>query len=414
MTHRPLSETATKTMLLSEIVSIAIDSFRASKVRFALTALGMVIGTASLIIVVTIALTGKQYVMGQIQGIGANLIWAYYEGGSNASVSTGARDDLTVEDLRAVQQEVPGIQAASPMTELHDRISVGGGKERDILVLGVSPQYSTVRNLDILAGRFFDEEDAMARAHVAVVTQPFAQRVFGGQEAAKDKEIKINGLPFVIIGTFRERVETFGQSEIADDTILLPYSVSRYFIGSDAVKQLFFSVSDAGDVPRATELVQRVLQSRHKPQSVYRVENLTQLIQVAGRAANALTLMLLAISLLVLVVSGVGIMNIMLANVRTRIREIGIRKAIGATRREIRLQFLSEAVLISLAGGIVGTVLGLALPFSVRFLTNWRIPISGLSAIIAIAVATLVGVIFGTLPATRAAQLDPVEALHYE
>jgi putative ABC transport system permease protein len=414
MTHRPLSETATKTMLLSEIVSIAIDSFRASKVRFALTALGMVIGTASLIIVVTIALTGKQYVMGQIQGIGANLIWAYYEGGSNASVSTGARDDLTVDDMRAVQQEVAGIQAASPMTELHDRISVGGGKERDILVLGVSPQYSTVRNLDILAGRFFDDEDAMARAHVALVTQQFAQRVFGGQEAAKDKEIKINGLPFVIIGTFREKVETFGQSEIADDTILIPYSVSRYFIGTDAVKQIFFSVSDAGDVPRATELVKRVLQSRHKPQSVYRVENLTQLIQVAGRAANALTLMLLAISLLVLIVSGVGIMNIMLASVRTRIREIGIRKAIGATRREIRLQFLTEAILISLAGGIVGTVLGLALPFSARFLTNWRIPISGLSAIIAIAVATLVGVIFGTVPATRAAQLDPVEALHYE
>jgi putative ABC transport system permease protein len=414
MTHRPLSETATKTMLLSEIVSIAIDSFRTSKVRFALTALGMVIGTASLIIVVTIALTGKQYVMGQIQGIGANLIWAYYEGGSNASVSTSARDDLTVDDMRAVQQEVPGIQAASPMTELHDRISVGGGKERDILVLGVSPQYSTVRNLDILAGRFFDEEDAMARAHVALVTQQFAQRVFGGQEAAKDKEIKINGLPFVIIGTFREKVETFGQSEIADDTILIPYSVSRYFIGTDAVKQIFFSVSDAGDVPRATELIKRVLQSRHKPQSVYRVENLTQLIQVAGRAANALTLMLLAISLLVLIVSGVGIMNIMLASVRTRIREIGIRKAIGATRREIRLQFLTEAILISLAGGIVGTVLGLALPFSARFLTNWRIPISGLSAIIAIAVATLVGVIFGTVPATRAAQLDPVEALHYE
>jgi putative ABC transport system permease protein len=238
--------------------------------------------------------------------------------------------------------------------------------------------------------------------------------VFGGQEAAKDKEIKINGLPFVIIGTFREKVETFGQSEIADDTILIPYSVSRYFIGTDAVKQIFFSVSDAGDVPRATELVKRVLQSRHKPQSVYRVENLTQLIQVAGRAANALTLMLLAISLLVLIVSGVGIMNIMLASVRTRIREIGIRKAIGATRREIRLQFLTEAILISLAGGIVGTVLGLALPFSARFLTNWRIPISGLSAIIAIAVATLVGVIFGTVPATRAAQLDPVEALHYE
>ena len=161
-------------------------------------------------------------------------------------------------------------------------------------------------------------------------------------------------------------------------------------------------------------MIRHVLQSRHRPESVYRVDNLTQLIQVASKAANGLTIMLLAISLLVLIVSGVGIMNIMLANVRTRIREIGIRKAIGATRREIKLQFLTEAVLISLAGGIVGTVLGLALPFSVRFLTEYRIPISGLSAIIAITVATLVGVIFGTVPATRAAQLDPVEALHYE
>jgi putative ABC transport system permease protein len=415
MTGRPLVETATKTMLFSEIVSIAIDSFRTSKVRFVLTAFGIVMGTAVLIWVVTAGLTGKQYIMGQIQGIGANLIYAYYEGGSNASVSTGSSNDyLTVEDMRAAQQEVPGIQAASPMVEIHDRIGVGGGRERDILVLGVSPQYSSVRNLQILAGRFFDDEDSMSRAHAAVVTQQFAQRVYGSQSAAVDQNIKINGLPFVIIGTFRERVETFGQSEISGDTVLIPYNVARYFTGNDAVKQLFFSVSDAGDVPRATEMIRQVLQSRHRPTSVYRVENLAQLLQVAARVANAVTLMLLAIALMVLLVSGVGIMNIMLANVRTRIREIGIRKAIGATRREIRLQFLTEAVLISLAGGIVGTILGLALPFSVRFLTEYRIPISGLSAIIAIVVAVLVGVIFGTLPATRAAQLDPVEALHYE
>lgn len=415
MAARPLAETTRTTMLFSEILSIAVDSFRVSKVRFALTALGMVIGTASLIVVVTIGLTGKQYVMNQIQGIGANLIYADYEAGGNASVNTaGGTDYLTIDDMRAVQQEVPGIQAASPMLELHDRISVGGGKERDILVLGVSPQYSTVRNLQILAGRFFDDEDSMSRAKVAVVTQQFAQRTFGSQQAAVGSNLKILGLPFVVIGTFRERVETFGQSEIATDTILIPYSVGRYFSGNETVKQLFFSVSDAGDVPRATEMIQQILQSRHKPESVYRVQNLTQLLQVASRTANALTLVLLAVALIVLIVGGVGIMNIMLANVRTRIREIGVRKAIGATRREIELQFLTEAVLISLVGGIIGTLLGLTVPFSVRFFTEYRIPISGLSAIIAIAVALIVGVVFGTVPAKRAAQLDPVEALHYE
>jgi putative ABC transport system permease protein len=418
MTGRPLVETARNTMLFSEIVTLALDSFRTSKWRFALTALGMVIGTASLIVVVTIGLTGKQYVMNQIQGIGANLIYAYYEGGGNNAVGSGTRDDLTIDDMKAVQQEVPGIQAASPMLETHDRIAIGGGQERDILVLGVSPQYSTVRNLDVLAGRFFDDPDYMSRAPAAVVTQQFAQRIYGSQDAAVGQEVKIKNRPFTITGTFRERVETFGQSEIAGYTILIPYSTAQGFAETGAqkntVKQIFFSVGDAGDVPRATEMIKQVLQSRHRPASVYRVENLTQLLQVAARAANGLTLMLLGISLLVLIVSGVGIMNIMLANVRTRIREIGIRKAIGATSREIRLQFLTEAVLISLAGGIVGTILGLALPFSVRFLTEYRIPISGLSAIIAIVVAVLVGVIFGTLPATRAAQLDPVEALHYE
>jgi putative ABC transport system permease protein len=414
MNRHPLANTARRTMLFSEIVSIAVDSFRTSKVRFALTALGMVIGTACVILVVTIGLTGKQYVMNQIQAIGANLIYAYYEGASNTTGGNNGTDYLTIEDMHAVEQQVAGIRAASPMLELHDRIGVGGGKERDILVLGVAPQYAAVRNLEILAGRYYDEEDSMSRAKVAVVTQQFAQRLYGGQDKALGRDIKIRSLPFVIIGTFRERVETFGQSEIAGDTILIPYSVGRYFTGTDAVKQVFFSVSDAGDVPQATELIRRVLQSRHRPESVYRVENLAALLQVAGKTANAITLVLLGAALLVLAVSGVGIMNIMLANVRTRIREIGIRKAIGATNREIRLQFLTEAVLISLAGGVLGTLIGLAIPFSVRFFSEYRVPISGLSAIIALATACLVGVVFGTLPATRAAQLDPVEALHYE
>ena len=402
-------------MLFSEIVSIAIDSFRSSKVRFMLTALGMVIGTMSLILVVTIALTGKQYIMNQIQGIGANLIYAYYEGGSNVSVSTGVSNDyLTVDDMRAVRQEVPGIEAASPMIELHDRIVGGGGRERDTLILGVAPDYATVRNLEVVTGRFFDSEDSRSHAPVAVVTQNFARKVYGSDEEAKGAEVKIYRVPFTIIGVFRERVETFGQSEVADDTILITFTKGHSLKGEQPVKQIFFSVSDAGDVPMATAMIQKVIQSRHRPESVYRVQNLTQLLNVASKTANALTVVLLLIALVTLVVGGIGIMNIMLANVRTRIREIGIRKAIGATNREIKLQFLTEAVLMSLTGGIVGTILGLAIPFSARFLTEYRIPISGLSVIIAIFVASLVGVIFGTVPATRAAQMDPVEALHYE
>src|SRR5262249_34712996 len=172
-------ESATKTMLFSEIAKLAVDSFRSSKVRFVLTALGIVIGTASLILVVTIGLTGKQYVMNQIQAIGANFIYAYYEGGSNVSRGSPTTSDyVTEEDMRAVQREVPGVRAASPMIELHERIPVGGGRERDTLILAVDPDYAIIRNLDILAGRFLDSEDSMSRAHVAAVTQIFARQVY--------------------------------------------------------------------------------------------------------------------------------------------------------------------------------------------------------------------------------------------
>ncbi len=408
------AQTAKAERVLNEIVRMAIDSFRDHKVRFVLTALGMVIGTASLILVVTVGLTGKTYVLNQIQAIGANLIYAYYEGGSNASVSTIPGDFLTVEDMHAVERQVPGIVAASPMVEIHERIPVGGGMERDVLVLGVDPEYQQVRNLEVLAGRFFDGQDAMARSKVVCITEKLARRLYGGQDVAVGQTIKLSGLPFTVVGTFRERVETFGQSEVAEDTIVLPYTVSRYFTGTDAVKQIFFSVASAGDVPRATQEINDVIRSRHRPESVYHVENLTQLLAVASRTASALTLVLLGIAMITLLVSGVGIMNIMLATVTARTREIGIRKAVGATRRDIRFQFLAEAVFISVCGGLVGTLIGLALPFSVRFFTSFRIPISGLSAIIAILVSSLVGIVFGTVPAALAAKQDPVVSLHYE
>jgi putative ABC transport system permease protein len=209
-------------------------------------------------------------------------------------------------------------------------------------------------------------------------------------------------------------VNTFGESEVTTNTLVIPYSVSRYFMETPTVKLIYFSVADSSMVEPVTEEVKKVIQSRHRAESVYNVTNLTQLVKVAEKAADALTLMLLGVALIVLLVSGIGIMNIMLATVSARIREIGIRKALGATNREIQFQFLSEAILISLGGGLLGVIIGLAIPYSVRFLTEYRIPISGLSAIVAIVVSSLVGVLFGTVPATRAAKLDPVESLRYE
>jgi putative ABC transport system permease protein len=412
-TSSPVTTPRRLTAGLSEILNFAFDAFCSNKLQFTLTALAMAVGTASVIMVATIGLTGKQYILRQLQSIGTNMIYADYQGGGQRIDSTP--DPMTVDDVLAVREQVPSVVAASPTVALGDRISVGGGKQRDILILGVDPDYLRVRNLVLLAGRFFDSADSAGRNKVGLITQPLALKLYGTPQDSVGRVIKLSGgLPFTIIGVFRESVDTFGQSDIGEDTMLMPFTVSRFFTLTGEVRQIYFSVASTQDVVPATAAIKRVLQSRHRAESVYSVENLSHLLEVAARIADALTMVGMLVAFVTLLVSGIGIMNIMLATVTSRIREIGIRKAIGATNREIRVQFLAEAVLISFVGGIAGIVAGLAIPYSVRFLTDYRIPISGLSAIIAIIVSSLVGIIFGTVPASRASQLDPVESLRYE
>lgn len=214
-------------LAVRESLRFAYDTYLTNKVRFTLTALGMVIGTASLVLVVTIGLTGKQYILDQIQGIGANLIYANYAGGGQR-ITAVALDELTVDDLAAVREQVPSVVAASPFVSLNDRISVGNGKEQDILILGVYPEYSQVRNLVLLAGRFFDAQDSQGRNKVGVITEKLAVKLFGTPANAVGQVIKLNGLPFTVIGVFKERVETFGQSEVEENTMAIPYLVSRF------------------------------------------------------------------------------------------------------------------------------------------------------------------------------------------
>jgi len=406
---------ARQTMVFSEILKLALDSFRASKTRFALTALGMVIGTASVILVVTIGLTGQHYILEELQKIETNSVEVEYAGsGATAAERFRYNDFLTINDERAVVRQLPDVMYASPVLEMHDPISFGGGVVKDTLVLGVSPQYRFIRNLLVPDGRFFDETDDAAHLKCAVVSEAFAIERYGSIEQAVGQTFEISGLPFTIIGVFRESVDDFGESEIADQTILIPYTVARYFTGTNSVKQIYFSMRTMDEVPDAAKQIIHIIDSRHRPGSVYKPQTMKALLSTAATIADYLTAVLVLVAAVTLAVGGVGIMNIMLANVRARVREIGIRKALGATRREIKLQFLAEAVIISLTGGVVGTLLGLAVPLSVRFFTNYDLPISASSVVIALGAATLVGVIFGTAPATRAAQMDPVEALKYE
>jgi putative ABC transport system permease protein len=406
---------ARSTMMFSEVVRLAVDSFRASKTRFLLTMLGMVIGSASIILVATLGSTGKQYALDQLNSIGPNKIELQYGGGTvSGPDNTTTPDYMTLDDLHAVLEQVPGVVASSPMLEFHDNVSLGGGITKQTTLLGVSPQYRIVRNLLVVSGRFFDDQDDLAHEKVAVIVQPFAEELYGTANAAVGKTISVKGIPFVIIGVFREAFPTYGQSEISDHTMLVPYPVLRYFTGTNSLKEIFFTMRDASMVVPASERILAIVRSRHYAGSVYNAAILTDLLTSMAKIADMLTVVLTLGAGITLVVSGVGIMNSMLANVQSRIKEIGIRKALGATSREIRLQFLTEAVFLSLSGGLIGTALGLALPLTLGLLTPFKIPISWWSPVFALGTSVLVGVLFGTLPANRAARLDPVQTLKYE
>jgi len=406
---------ARSTMMFSEVVRLAVDSFRASKTRFLLTMLGMVIGSASIILVATLGLTGKQFALEQLNSIGPNKIELQYSGGTiSGPDNTSTPDYMTLDDMNAVVDQVPGIIASSPMLEFHDNVSIGDGITKATMLLGVSPQYKIVRNLIMVSGRFFDDQDTLAHEKVAVIVKPFAIELYGSTSAAVGKTISVKGIPFVIIGVFREAIDTYGQSEISEHTMLIPYPVARYFTGTSALKEIFFTMRDASMVIPAKDHILDIVRSRHYANSVYHAETLTDILTSMAKIADMLTIVLTLGSGITLIVSGVGIMNSMLANVQSRLKEIGIRKALGATAREIRLQFLTEAVFLSLSGGMIGTLLGLAIPISVGLLTPFKIPVSLWSAVIALATSVLVGVLFGTLPANRAARLDPVQTLKYE
>ncbi len=406
---------ARSTMMFSEVVRLAVDSFRASKTRFMLTMLGMVIGSASVILVATLGSTGKQYALDQLNSMGPNKIELQYGGGTvSGPDNTSTPDYMTLDDLNAVKDQVAGIVASSPMLEFHDNVSIGGGVTKATTLLGISPQYRIVRNLVVVAGRFFDDQDDAAHEKVAVIVEPFAQELYGSSHAAVGRTISVKGIPFVIIGVFKEAFNTYGQSEISDHTMLVPYPVLRYFTGTNTLKEIFFTMRDSSMVVPAKDRILEIIRSRHYAGSVYNAQLLTEILSNAAKIADMLTIVLTLGAGITLIVSGVGIMNSMLANVQSRIKEIGIRKALGATSREIRMQFLTEAVFLSLSGGVIGTLLGLAIPLTLGLLTPFKIPISPWSAVAALTTSVMVGVLFGTLPANRAARLDPVQTLKYE
>ncbi len=406
-------------MNIGEAINFSLQALSANRLRTSLTTLGMIIGNASVILVVTVSLASRNLILNQIRGIGSNLINASSDAGSENSAKVQG-DYIKMADVQALRDTLGSrIVAATAITTTHDDIVVNG-KVRQVTVDGVDQYYPTVRNLVILAGREFDPSDITLREHVAMLTQKLAVRVFGSQQAAIGQTMRIHQLKFTVVGTFREKTSTFGTSEILDETILIPISIVKDFLPYDRVDSVWVEVRNASDVPAVRQQVDQILRSRHRPGAMYDVQDLTAILDTANQIANVLTIVLIVVSAIALLISGIGIMNIMLVTVTERTREIGLRMAVGASRKEVLLQFLIESVLISFIGGTIGIFLGLALPISVSILSvslftkHVDVPISPISVIVAFVVSLSVGVGFGLLPARRASQLNPTEALRYE
>jgi putative ABC transport system permease protein len=400
-------------MFVGEAVRFSFEALRANPVRSLLTGLGMVIGTASVILVVTISLTSRDYVLEQVEGVGSNIIFAYYAS-AGAGVPVAENDFIKVADVEAVRQQLSGeIAAATSVMSNFDRMLIAG-KQQDVKVLGTDESYQSVRNIVVSSGRFLDQGDISQHEKVALLTDKLAERMYGSANNAVSQVIKLFGLEFTVIGTFHEKVETFGQSEVERDTILIPVTVLRYFTPVERIDPMYAQVRSSRDVELAAQHLLELLESRHRSGARYHVETLTAILNAAKNISQILSAVLILVSAITLVVSGIGIMNIMLVTVTERTREIGVRLAIGASQQDILLQFLTEAVMVSLAGGGLGILAGIAIPLSVRLFTGINIPISPIAVVMAFGVSCMVGLLFGMLPARRAARLNPTEALRYE
>ena len=398
-------------MFRFETFVVACNALRANKLRAFLTMLGVVIGSACIVLVVTVALTGKRYIIAQIESVGSNLVYAEYVRSPNTAMALSY--EINRGDMEAVRG-IPQVVEVGGTREMRQAVVVGG-VERPISFVGVTEGFQAIRQLVILRGRFFDADDMRSRSKVCLLTKELADRVFPYEDPV-GKNIHVSELSFTVIGVFKERVATFGLSEIQRESVIIPFSLMRYYTGEDVVRVLYAQAREPEDVASVTRQVEQILRSRHPPGAVYDVQNLSSILAAAKRISTALTVVLLVIAFIALLISGVGIMNIMLVTVTERTREIGIRRAIGAPRREILYQLLIESFLISGAGAVAGILIGVSMPVLIQPLLpgNLRVPVSWLSVVVAFLVSSLTGIFFGYLPANKAAKLQPTESLRYE
>ena len=407
-------------MNLLMIIRVAFRALVRNKMRAALTMLGIIIGVSAVIAMVSIGQGAQASVQAQIQSIGTNLLFVSAGAQNTGGVRTGAGDTgtntLTAEDLDAIRREVPSVSMVTPTVNARSQL-VFGNMNWNTSVQGVNEQYPDVRKWTIQSGEFFSDTDVRTAARVIVIGQTIADNLFSGMDPV-GQTVRVMNLPFRVVGVMARKGQD-QQGRDQDDVSFAPFTtVQKKILGSPRLQIAYVSAVSQDATYTAQQQITELLRQRHKltpnEPNDFTVRNMTDVAEAANETNNTMTILLACIAGVSLLVGGIGIMNIMLVSVTERTREIGIRMAIGARSSAVRSQFLIESIVLSLTGGFLGIVLGIAISLLIPAFLGWPTLISTIAIMGSVIFSAAVGIFFGYYPARKAAALDPIEALRYE
>ena len=405
-------------MLFTELLKMAGLSLIANKLRTFLTMLGIIIGVCSVIAMVSVGQGVKKNVVDSISRLGSNMLIVMSGSSNRGGIRGGAGSvqTLTFDDAEAIKDKIKNVNFVSPTVQTSSQV-VYGHENWSTTITGVVPEYVSIQSLTMQSGIFFSEHDVDVRNRVAVIGTTVATNLFGTVNPV-GKKIRIGNAPYTVIGLVASKGQSTGGQD-QDDVVLIPLTTAQErLLGITYVRSINVQVSTSDKMDEVQENIEKLLRQRHRirtgSEDDFNVRNLTSLMETMSETTTMITLLLGSIAGISLIVGGIGIMNIMMVSVTERTREIGIRKAIGATYNSIMLQFLIESTMISILGGIIGIIFGIGLAQGISKFGGFTTVISSLSIIASFGFSLFVGIFFGMLPARKAARLDPIDALRYE
>jgi putative ABC transport system permease protein len=407
-------------MRLKDLLTETFLSLTANKVRSFLTILGIVVGITSVIVMVGIGQGTKASITSSISSMGANLLTVSPGGQSSRRVGgagPGANTkSLTTEDADAIARKVTNVKSVAPVASGSYQVSADSSNT-NVTVTGTTVDYPAIRSVTLQTGGWFSEEQARNAARVAVLGPTTAETLFGSVDAAFGQQMRISGQPFKVIGVTTSKGGSGFMN--TDDAVYIPFTTYEAHLSSaGGVSTLYVEASSQEAMTQVENDISALLLSRHGIEDAdkadFQIMNQADLASTLDTVTTLMTALLGSIAGISLLVGGIGIMNMMLTTVTERIREIGLRKALGATRADLTSQFLAESVALTVLGGVVGIVLGWAIALAITSFSSMTVSVSGLSVLLAVGVSTAIGIIFGYYPARRAAKLDPIEALRYQ